>query len=168
MLDLRPPQLELLEAIGLELSQISGVVAVVSGGSHARGSAQFYSGSTSHFVRAGTRSRAIRRRLSDNHIRCSAPDRRWFPARPVQHVHRRRNNGKGRIQSALASVHLQIQTPRRLYAHRPTCFPSRPNPRVLCLTRRRNVEFGCLQDGFLGQVHKYHGILVTDPVNMAW
>ena len=43
--------------------------------------------------------RAIRRRLSDNDIRCSASDRGWFPARPAQHVHRRRNNGKGRIQN---------------------------------------------------------------------
>ena len=51
------------------------------------------------------RSRASRRRLSDNDIRCSASDRRWFPARPAQHVHRRRNNGKGRIPSALASAH---------------------------------------------------------------
>src|SRR5271166_3942340 len=51
------------------------------------------------------RSRASRRRLSDNDIRCSASDRRWFPARPAQHVHRRHNNGKGRIQSALASAH---------------------------------------------------------------
>ena len=41
------------------------------------------------------RSRASRRRLSDHDIRCSASDRRWFPARPAQHVHRRRNNGKG-------------------------------------------------------------------------
>src|SRR5271165_2090810 len=40
MLDLRPAQLELLEAIAFELSQISGVVAVVLGGSHARGSAR--------------------------------------------------------------------------------------------------------------------------------
>src|SRR5271169_2650673 len=53
----------------------------------------------------GTRSRASRRRLSDNDIRCSASDRQWFPARPAQHVHRRRNNGKGRIQSALAGAH---------------------------------------------------------------
>jgi hypothetical protein len=53
----------------------------------------------------GTRSRGSRRRLSDNDIRCSASDRRWFPARPAQHVHRRRNNGKGQIRSALASAH---------------------------------------------------------------
>ena len=53
----------------------------------------------------GMRSRASRRRLSDNDIRCSASDRRWFPARPAQHVHRGRNNGKGRIPSALASAH---------------------------------------------------------------
>jgi hypothetical protein len=52
----------------------------------------------------GTRSRASRRRLSDNDIRWSASDRQWFPARPAQHVHRRRNNGTGRIQSALASA----------------------------------------------------------------
>ena len=53
----------------------------------------------------GMRSRASRRRLSDNDIGCSASDRRWFPARPAQHVHRRRNNGRGRIPSALASAH---------------------------------------------------------------
>lgn len=40
MLDLRPAQLELLGAIAFELSQISGVVAVVLGGSHARRSAR--------------------------------------------------------------------------------------------------------------------------------
>ena len=51
-----------------------------------------------------TRSRASRRRLSDNNIRCSAFDRGWFPARPAQHVHRRRNNRKGPIHSALASA----------------------------------------------------------------
>ena len=50
----------------------------------------------------GTRSRASRRRLSDNDIRCSASERRWFPARPAEHVHRRCNNGKDRIQSVLA------------------------------------------------------------------
>ena len=50
-------------------------------------------------------SRASRRRWSDNDIRCRASDRRWFPARPAQHVQRRRNNGKGRIQSAIASAH---------------------------------------------------------------
>ena len=41
------------------------------------------------------RSRASRRRLSDNDIRCSASDGRWFPAHPAQHVHRRRNKWKG-------------------------------------------------------------------------
>ena len=51
----------------------------------------------------GTRSRGSRRRLSDNDIRCSASDRRWFPARPAQHVHRRRLEGPK--QSALASAH---------------------------------------------------------------
>src|SRR5271165_4550679 len=44
---------------------------------------------------------------SINDIRCSASDRRRFPARPAQHVHRRRNHGKGQIQSALASAHWQ-------------------------------------------------------------
>ena len=53
----------------------------------------------------GTLSRASLRRLSDNDIRCRASDRRWFPARPAQHVQRRRYNGKGRIQSAIASAH---------------------------------------------------------------
>ena len=38
--DLGSSQLELLEAIAFELSEISGVVAVVLGGSHARGSAR--------------------------------------------------------------------------------------------------------------------------------
>src|SRR5271165_5371975 len=42
---------------------------------------------------------------SINGIRCSASERRWFPARPAQHVHRRRNHGKGPIHSALASAH---------------------------------------------------------------
>src|SRR5271165_72820 len=43
----------------------------------------------------GTRSRGSRGRMSDNDLRCSASERRWFPARPARHVHRRRNNGKG-------------------------------------------------------------------------
>ena len=34
------------------------------------------------------RSRANRCRFSDHDIGCSASDRRWFPARPAQHVHR--------------------------------------------------------------------------------
>jgi hypothetical protein len=58
-------------------------------------------------ARVGMRSRASRRRLSDNDIRCSASDRRWFPARPAQRVHGRRNNGKCRIPSAFASAHRQ-------------------------------------------------------------
>ena len=37
-------------------------------------------------------------------IRCSASDRIRVPARPAQHGHRRRNNRKGRIPSALASA----------------------------------------------------------------
>ena len=61
----------------------------------------------SHFAGAGRDAlpREPPYRLSDNDIRCSAFDRRWFPARPAQHVHRRRNNGESRIQSALASAH---------------------------------------------------------------
>ena len=39
-IDLSPSQRQLLQAIAFELSQISGVVAVVLGGSHARGSAR--------------------------------------------------------------------------------------------------------------------------------
>ena len=37
----------------------------------------------------------------------------------------------------------------------------------ICRAERRNVEFGCLQDGFLGQVHEHLGILVIDSVDMA-
>ena len=73
------------------------------------------------------RSRASRRRLSDNDIRCSASYRRWFPARPAQHVHRRRNHGKGRIPSALASAHgrngkrpVETCSAGRAGAHRPS------------------------------------------------
>ena len=66
----------------------------------------------------GTRSRASRRRLSDNDIRCSASDRRWFPARPAQHVHRRRNNGKGRIQNDKWRV--ETCNAGRAGAHRPS------------------------------------------------
>ena len=66
----------------------------------------------------GTRSRASRRRLSDNDIRCSASDRGWFPARPAQHVHRRRNNGKGRIQNDKWRV--ETRNAGRAGAHRPS------------------------------------------------
>ena len=66
----------------------------------------------------GTRSRAIRRRLSDHDIRCSACDREWFPARPAQHVHRRRNNGKGRIQNDKWRV--ETCNAGRAGAHRPS------------------------------------------------
>ena len=73
------------------------------------------------------RSRASRRRLSDNDIRCSASDRRWFPARPAQHVHRRRHHGKGRIPSALANAHgrngkrrVETFSAGRAGAHRPS------------------------------------------------
>jgi len=39
----------------------------------------------SHFAGAvGMRSRASGRRLSDNDIRCSASDRRWFPAAAIR------------------------------------------------------------------------------------
>ena len=66
----------------------------------------------------GTRSRAIRCRLPDNDLRCSASDRRWFPARPAQHVHRRRNNGKGRIQNGKRRV--ETCNAGRAGAHRPS------------------------------------------------
>ena len=82
----------------------------------------------SHFAGAvGMRSRASRRRLSDHDIWCSASDRRWFPARPAQHVHRRRNHGKGRTPSALASAHgrngkkrVETYSAGRAGAHRPS------------------------------------------------
>ena len=104
------------------------------------------------------RSRASRRRLSDNDIRCSASDRRWFPARPAQHVHRRRNNGKGRIQSALASAHgrngkdasrhATPDAPERIdhrrrctrHDHRTCCRGSRGSASLPCHTLRRRVE----------------------------
>ena len=80
----------------------------------------------SHFAGAvGMRSRASRRRLSDHDIRCSASDRRWFPAHPAQHVHS--NHGKGRRQSAIASAHgrngkrrVETSSAGRAGAHRPS------------------------------------------------
>ena len=92
------------------------------------------------------RSRASRRRLSDNDIRCSASDRRWFPARPAQHVHRRRNNGKGRIQSALASAHgrngkrrVETCSAGRAGAHRPSeaLHPTRSSDVLPRIARER-------------------------------
>ncbi len=114
----------------------------------------------SHFAGAvGMRSRASRRRLSDHDIRCSASDRRWFPARPAQHVYRRRNHGKDRIPSALASAHgrngkrrVETYSVGRAGAHRPSealhptrssdVLPRIARERVPCATRwetRRNV-----------------------------
>ena len=108
---------------------------------------------------ARTRSSARRRRLSDNYIRCSASDRRWFPARPAQHVHRRRNYGKGRIQSALASARVaetlkdasrratpdapeHIDRRRRCtrHDHRTCCRGSRGSASLPCHTLRKRVE----------------------------
>ena len=94
----------------------------------------------------GMRSRASRRRLSDNDIRCSASDRRWFPARPAQHVHRRRNNGRGRIQSALASAHgrngkrrVETYSAGRAGAHRPSeaLHPTRSSDVLPRIARER-------------------------------
>jgi hypothetical protein len=92
------------------------------------------------------RSRASRRRLSDKHIRCSASDRRWFPARPAQHVHRRRNSGKGRIPSALASAHgrngkrrVETWSAGRAGAHRPSeaLHPTRSSDVLPRIARER-------------------------------
>ena len=92
------------------------------------------------------RSRASRRRLSDHDIRCSASDRRWFPARPAQHVHRRRNHGKGRIQSALASAHgrngkrrVETCNAGRAGAHRPSeaLHPTRSSDVLPRIARER-------------------------------
>ena len=101
----------------------------------------------SHFAGAvGMRSRASRRRLSDNDIGCSASDRRWFPARPAQHVHRRRNHGKGRIQSALASAHgrngkrgVETSSAGRAGAHRPSeaLHPTRSSDVLPRIARER-------------------------------
>ena len=94
----------------------------------------------------GMRSRASRRRLSDNDIRCSASDRRQFPARPAQHVHRRRNNGKGQIQSALASAHgrngkrrVETSSAGRAGAHRPSeaLHPTRSSDVLPGIARER-------------------------------
>jgi hypothetical protein len=94
----------------------------------------------------GMRSRASRRRLSDNDIRCSASDRRWFPARPAQHVHRRRNNAKGRIPSPLASAHdrngkrpVETCNAGRAGAHRPSeaLHPTRSSDVLPRIARER-------------------------------
>ena len=94
----------------------------------------------------GTRSRASRRRLSDRDIRCSASDRRWFPARPAEHVHTRRNNGKDRIQSVLASargrnVKRRVETCNagRAGAHRPSeaLHPTRSSDVLPRIARER-------------------------------
>jgi hypothetical protein len=101
----------------------------------------------SHFAGAvGMRSRASRRRLSDNDIRYSASDRRWFPAHPAQHVHRRRNHGKGRIPSALASAHgrngkrgVETSSAGRAGAHRPSeaVHPTRSSDVLPRIARER-------------------------------
>ena len=101
----------------------------------------------SHFAGAvGTRSRASRRRLSDHDIRCGASDRRWFPARPAQHVHRRRNHGKGRIPSPLASAHrrngkrpLETSSAGRAGAYRPSeaLHPTRSSDVLPRIARER-------------------------------
>jgi len=90
------------------------------------------------------RSRASRRRLSDNDIGCSASDRRRFPARPAQHVHRRRNNGKGRIPSALAhgrngKRRVEPCNAGRAGAHRPSeaLHPTRSSDVLLRIARER-------------------------------
>ena len=92
------------------------------------------------------RSRASRRRLSDNDIGCSASDRRWFPARPAQHVHRRRNHGKGRVPSALASAHgrngkrrVETSSAGRAGAHRPSeaLHPTRSSDVLPRIARER-------------------------------
>ena len=94
----------------------------------------------------GTRSRASRRRLSDRDIRCSVSDRRWFPARPAEHVHTRRNNGKDRIQSVLASargrnVKRRVETCNagRAGAHRPSeaLHPTRSSDVLPRIARER-------------------------------
>jgi hypothetical protein len=123
-----------------------------------------------HFAGAvGMRSRASRRRLSDNDLRCNASDRRWFPARPGQHVHRRRNHGKGRIPSALASAHgrngkrrVETSSAGRAGAHRPSealhptrssdVLPQIARERVPCHTLRKRVEMGHAGSrGYFGQ-----------------
>ncbi len=92
------------------------------------------------------RSRASRRRLSDNDIRCSASDRQWFPARPAPHVHRRRHHGKCRIPSAPASAHgrngkrrVETSNAGRAGAHRPSeaLHPTRSSDVLPRIARER-------------------------------
>ncbi len=76
-------------------------------------------GPSSHFAGAvGMRSHASRRRLSDHDIRCSASDRRWFPARPAQHVHRRRHNGGPNTIGTCERAWQKRQKTRRDMQHR--------------------------------------------------
>ena len=84
-----------------------------------------------------TRSRAIRCRLPDNDLRCSTSDRRWFPARPAQRVHRRRNNGKGRIQNGKRRV--ETCNAGRAGAHRPSeaLHPTRSSDLLPRIARER-------------------------------
>jgi hypothetical protein len=98
----------------------------------------------------GTRSRAIRRRLSDHDIRCSASDRRWFPARPAQHVHGRRNEGKGQIhrhsRARMAETakdgarHATQDAPERI-DHRRRC--TRHDHRTCCRGSRGSASLPC-------------------------
>src|SRR5271165_3785163 len=78
----------------------------------------------------GTRSRGSRGRLSDNDIRCSASDRRWFPARPAQHVHRRRNNGKAQYNRH--SRARMAETVKDGARHATPDAPERIDPRRRC------------------------------------
>ena len=104
------------------------------------------------------RSRASRRRLSDNDIRCSASDRRWFPARPAQHVDRRCNHGKAEYHrhsrarmaetAKDASRRATPDAPERIdhrrrrtrHDHRTCCRGSRGSASLPCHTLRKRVS----------------------------
>jgi hypothetical protein len=114
----------------------------------------------------GTRSRAIPGSTSDGRVGCSASDRRWFPARPAQHVHRRRNNGKGRIQSTLASAHgrngkRRVET---YSAGRAGAHPYRRRQSGSVLQAFQNVCIGN-QVSCLHEIHGYNRLPWPHPVD---
>jgi hypothetical protein len=114
----------------------------------------------------GTRSRAIPGSTSDDRVGCSASDRRWFPARPAQHVHRRRNNGKGRIQSTLASAHgrngkRRVET---YSAGRAGAHPYRRRQSGSVLQAFQNVCIGN-QVSCLHEIHGYNRLPWPHPVD---
>ena len=117
-------------------------------------------------VAQGTRSRGIRGSTSDDRVGCSASDRRWFPARPAQHIHRRRNNGKGRIPSTLASAHGRNGKGRveAYSAGRTGAHPYRRRQSGSVLQAFQNVCIGN-QVSCLHEIHGYNRLPWPHPVD---